>query len=84
VRRDGRRWWTASKRSETVAALGPLERYAFDLHGYLLFDEVLDRPTVARLRAAIDAQGLPPADDTIERQRFGQGGQLFCWRSWLT
>jgi hypothetical protein len=59
--------------------LTALDRYTFDLRGYLLFEGVLERRTVARLRAAIDEQRLPPADDTIERQRFGQDGQLFSW-----
>jgi len=61
------------------ASLNSLERYTFDVRGYLLFERVLDRATVARMRAAIDGQGLAPADETIERQRFGHGGQLFTW-----
>jgi ectoine hydroxylase-related dioxygenase (phytanoyl-CoA dioxygenase family) len=56
-----------------------LDRYTLDVRGYLLFDRVLDRPTVARLRAGIDRQHLPPADETIERQRFGHNGDLFAW-----
>ncbi|MDQ6616005.1 MAG: phytanoyl-CoA dioxygenase family protein [Actinomycetota bacterium] len=76
--RPGARWWNADKR-EAVAALTPLERYTFDLHGYLLFEHVLDRQTVTRLRAAIDKQRLPPADETIDRQRFGQDGRMFVW-----
>jgi hypothetical protein len=79
VGRDGRRWWSAARGIEPAAAFGPLERYAFDLQGYLLFEGALDDQTVARLQAVIEAQRLPPADDTIERQRFGQGGQLFAW-----
>jgi Phytanoyl-CoA dioxygenase (PhyH) len=59
--------------------LSALDRYAFDLRGYLVFEHALDRETVARLRAVIDAQGLPPPDETIQRQRFGQGGRLFSW-----
>src|SRR5262249_16692196 len=62
-----------------ASGLSALDRYTFDLRGYLLFEAVLDRRTVARLRDAIDVQRLPPADDTIERQRFGQGGRLFTW-----
>jgi hypothetical protein len=65
--------------SSRELGLTALDRYTFDVRGYLLMEAVLDRPTVARLRTAIDAQGLPPADMTIERQRFGQGGQLFRW-----
>jgi hypothetical protein len=56
-----------------------LDRYTFDLRGYLLFENVLELQTVARLRTAIDEQQLPAADETIQRQRFGQGGQLFMW-----
>jgi hypothetical protein len=59
--------------------LSPLDRYRFDLQGFLLFEDVLDASTVRALRGAIAAQGLPPADETIGRQRFGQGGQLFEW-----
>jgi ectoine hydroxylase-related dioxygenase (phytanoyl-CoA dioxygenase family) len=62
-----------------VAALSDLDRYSFDVRGYLLFEDVLDRTTVAALRAAIDARRLPPADHTIERQRFGHAGELFTW-----
>jgi hypothetical protein len=76
VGRLGERWL---KPSETIAGLRPIDRYTFDVRGYLLFDQVLDRRTVARLRQLIDAQGLPPADETIERQRFGQGGRMFGW-----
>jgi hypothetical protein len=59
--------------------LTAFDRYAFDLRGYLLFEGALDRLTVGRLRTAIDEQDLQPADGTIERQRFGQGGRLFLW-----
>jgi hypothetical protein len=59
--------------------LTTLDRYRFDVRGYLLFEDALDRPTVARLRSAIEAQSLPAPDETIARQRFGQGGQLFTW-----
>ena len=62
-----------------MSGLGPLERYTFDLRGYLLFEDALSRRTVARLLSAIDAQGLAPADETIERQRFGHNGDLFVW-----
>jgi hypothetical protein len=75
---DGRRWWNSEPRVP-ARALTALDRYLFDLRGYLVFDDVLDRRTIGRLRAAIDAQRLPAADHTIERQRFGQGGRLFTW-----
>jgi hypothetical protein len=81
--RERGRWWKtdrdAERWPESIPALKPLDRYTFDLRGYLLFEDVLDEATLARLRAAIDRQGLPPADDTIERQRFGHNGDLFVW-----
>ena len=79
VSREGGRWWKTDQGPAAVALLKPLDRYAFDLRGYLLFEGVLDRPTIARLRAAIDKQGLPVADETIDRQRFGHHGSLFAW-----
>jgi hypothetical protein len=59
--------------------LSALDRYTFDVRGYLVFNDALDRRGVDQLRRVIDAQRLPPADHTLERQRFGQGGQLFAW-----
>jgi hypothetical protein len=56
-----------------------LDRYRFDLAGYLLIPDVLGRKTVDGLRRVIDAQGLPAADHTLARQRFGVGGGLFAW-----
>jgi hypothetical protein len=57
----------------------PLDRYRFDLTGHLLLPDVLPARTVAALRAVIDRQHLPPADHTIDRQRFGGGGDLLAW-----
>ncbi|HMC40811.1 MAG TPA: phytanoyl-CoA dioxygenase family protein [Acidimicrobiales bacterium] len=59
--------------------LSPLQRYALDVHGYLLLERALDGRSVRRLKAAVEAQRLPRPDLTIERQRFGQGGRLFEW-----
>ncbi len=74
------RWWNAEPGTAAeTPVLSALDRYALYVRGYLVFDDALDRRAVARLRAAIDAQRLPPADHTTERQRFGQGGQLFAW-----
>jgi len=67
------------ERTEPVGGLSALDRYRFDLAGYLVFEEVLDRPTVERLRSVIDSRGLPPAGETIQRQRFGQAGQMLDW-----
>jgi hypothetical protein len=63
----------------TPGGLGALERYRFDLQGYLLFEDVLRPHQVGSLRTAVERQHLPEPDETIERQRFGQGGQLFEW-----
>ena len=59
--------------------LSPLQRYAFDVQGFLLLERALDHRTVRRLRTAVEAQRLPPADGNIETQRFGQGGGMFTW-----
>jgi hypothetical protein len=66
-------------RPSPPSGLRPLDRYTFDLRGYLVFEDVLSRRAVARLRGAIDAQGLPPADETIAGQRFGNDGVMFGW-----
>lgn len=70
---------TGWRRRAPAPAWTDLDRYTFDVRGYLLFEDVLDRATVTRLRHTIDAAGLPPADETLERQRFGTGGALFAW-----
>jgi hypothetical protein len=62
-----------------AGALSPLQRYIFDVQGFLLLERALEPRAVGRLRAVIDAQRLPRPDGTIERQRFGQGGRLFAW-----
>jgi hypothetical protein len=59
--------------------LSPLQRYAFDVQGFLLLEQALDGRSVRRLRSAVEAQALPRPDDRIERQRFGQNGRLFEW-----
>jgi hypothetical protein len=78
VNRPGRPWRNQD-RSIRDWRLSDLDRYVFDLRGYLVFEHVLDPGTVERLRSVIDGQGLPPPDQTLERQRFGQGGRLFSW-----
>jgi hypothetical protein len=60
-------------------SLSELERYLFDIQGYLLFEDVIDQKVVARLRSTIDARGLRPAGPELESQRFGGGGELFSW-----
>ena len=62
-----------------AAGLSPLQRYTFDVQGFLLLDGALDARTVRRLKSSVEAQGLPRPDQSIERQRFGQGGRMFTW-----
>ena len=62
-----------------AGGLSPLQRYAFDVQGFLLLEQALDRRAIGRLRSAIETRHLPVPDGTIERQRFGQGGQMFAW-----
>lgn len=59
--------------------LTPLERYAFDTRGYLLFADVLPAATIDRLQRALAGQNLPPAGESIESQRFGWHGELLAW-----
>jgi ectoine hydroxylase-related dioxygenase (phytanoyl-CoA dioxygenase family) len=47
------------------------ERYLFDLHGYLVVEGVLTAEEVAVLNQAVDEQGLPAPDTSIDSQRFG-------------
>ena len=62
-----------------MATLSPLDRYAFDTRGFLLWESVLPAATVGALRTAIEAQELAPAGTTIESQRFGWHGELLTW-----
>ncbi|MGD9792432.1 MAG: phytanoyl-CoA dioxygenase family protein [Acidimicrobiia bacterium] len=53
--------------------MGPftdLERYRFDLHGFVVRRAALRDNDVARLNSAIDRLRLPPARDSIGSQRF--------------
>jgi Phytanoyl-CoA dioxygenase (PhyH) len=65
--------------ARTGPVVGPLERYLFDVQGYLLLEGVLDPATVTRLRQQIDRRGLPPAAESIASQRFGLAGEMFGW-----
>ncbi len=75
----GRRWRDGDRTNPVTWSLTALDRYLFDLRGYLVFEHVLDPHAVEQLRSVIDAQHLPPPDESIERQRFGQDGRLFSW-----
>ncbi len=74
----GRRWRNDDRPTRDWR-LSALDRYVFDLQGFLVFEHALDPGTVERLRSVIDAQSLPSPDETLERQRFGGGGRLFSW-----
>lgn len=62
-----------------MAALSPLDRYAFDTRGFLLWESVLPAATVHALRSAIADQDLQPPASSIESQRFGWHGELLAW-----
>lgn len=59
--------------------LTPLDRYRFDTHGYLLFEDVVPAAAIDGLNDAIAGRRLPPAGTSIEAQRFGWHGELFAW-----
>ncbi len=75
--RNRRRWATGAPRGG--GGLSPLQRYSFDLNGFLLIEDALDGATVGRMRSVIEAQRLPPPAESISSQRFGQAGRLFEW-----
>jgi ectoine hydroxylase-related dioxygenase (phytanoyl-CoA dioxygenase family) len=53
-----------------MGGLTESERYAFDVHGYLVRRHALSAAEVADLNAAVDALRLPLPADTIQSQRF--------------
>lgn len=61
--------------------LSPLERYTFDVAGYLLFDGVLPGPALATLRAAVAERALPSPGEGVMEQRFAYHGEgdLLAW-----
>ncbi len=82
-----RRRWTGGGLSGSAvpgsavsgSGLSPLQRYSLDVNGFLLLESALDQATVARMRAVIADQGLPPPGEELATQRFGQAGRLFEW-----
>jgi Phytanoyl-CoA dioxygenase (PhyH) len=61
--------------------LSAIDRYTFDVRGYLVFEDGLDRATVDTARRAIAAQGLVPGPEVVE-QRFSLGdGEMFRWHA---
>ncbi len=77
ARRDRRRW--VSVAPEHGGRLSPMQRYSFDLNGFLLIEGVLDRARVARMRSVVAAQRPAPAARSVPSQRLGQDGRLFEW-----
>ncbi|NJN83058.1 MAG: phytanoyl-CoA dioxygenase family protein [Caldilineaceae bacterium] len=61
--------------------MNEVERYLFDLHGYLILDDVLSAQEVAELNRLIDAQQLPGPGDDTRSARFSDflgWGRPFC------
>ena len=48
-----------------------VQKYLFDLNGYLILEDVLTAGEVARLNSLIDGQGLPEPGLTTKEARFG-------------
>ena len=48
-----------------------VQKYLFDLNGYLILEDVLSADEVARLNSLIDEQGLPQPGLKTSEARFG-------------
>ena len=48
-----------------------VQKYLFELNGYLILEDVLTAGEVARLNSLIDGQGLPEPGLTTKEARFG-------------
>ncbi|MGH3370713.1 MAG: phytanoyl-CoA dioxygenase family protein, partial [Nocardioidaceae bacterium] len=59
--------------------LSELDRYRFDVSGFVLFHDVLDPSKVRALRLAIDDRGIDPPGTEIMEQRFGYDSDLLAW-----
>ena len=59
--------------------LTPLQRYAFDVRGYLLIADVLGRAEVSALLRAVGDQRLPRPGEGLMEQRFGYDSALLGW-----
>lgn len=62
-----------------MPGLSALDRYALDVRGFHLFEDVLDAAAVGALRDALAAQDLPEPGDSVASQRFGWHGELLRW-----
>ena len=60
--------------------MNELEKYLFDLQGYLVLEDVLTAEEVAELNRLIDERGLTGPGMEVKEQRFGGGGSgLLDW-----
>ncbi|MCI0881413.1 MAG: hypothetical protein J4O05_04840, partial [Chloroflexi bacterium] len=48
-----------------------VQKYLFDLNGYLILEDVLSQDEVSQLNRLIDEQGLPAPGLTTKEARFG-------------
>ncbi|RIK36477.1 MAG: mitomycin antibiotics/polyketide fumonisin biosynthesis protein [Chloroflexi bacterium] len=61
--------------------MNEVERYLFDLQGYLILEDVLTQDQVAELNRLVDVQNLPEPGLESNKARFGKfltWGQPFC------
>lgn len=57
--------------------LSQLDRYFFDVNGYVVLRSILSRAEVRHLNEVLDRQGLPEPGDSIKSQRFS--GEFLSW-----
>lgn len=59
--------------------LSALDRYRFDVSGFVLIEDLLDASQVRALRRAIEDHGIAPPGTEIMEQRFGFESDLLAW-----
>ncbi|MGH8993018.1 MAG: phytanoyl-CoA dioxygenase family protein [Acidimicrobiia bacterium] len=59
--------------------LTALDRYRFDLDGFLLLEDVLGSSEIADLRDAVHGHGLDRPGTDVMQQRFGYDSELLAW-----
>jgi ectoine hydroxylase-related dioxygenase (phytanoyl-CoA dioxygenase family) len=69
-RRDGGTGTAWDRPTGPPVGLTDEQRYLFDLQGYVVLPQVLDRRQVAHLHALLDDRDLPVAGPSIDSQRF--------------
>ncbi|MGH9040278.1 MAG: phytanoyl-CoA dioxygenase family protein [Acidimicrobiia bacterium] len=60
-------------------SLSALDRYRFDLSGFLLLEDVLSPAQMSAVRAAIAEHGIDPPGTEVMEQRFGYHSDLLGW-----